>query len=43
MTQVYKLPPGDPAMLLDLLLEWTEDGGARRRILADNPKALFGA
>jgi len=42
MTQVYKLPPGDPAMLLDLLLEWTEDESVRRRTLADNPEALFG-
>jgi D-galactarolactone isomerase len=43
MTQVYKLPPGDPALLLDLLLEWADDDATRRRILIDNPEALFGA
>ena len=42
MTQVYKLPPGDPALLLDLLLEWADDDATRRRILVDNPEALFG-
>lgn len=43
MTQVYKLPPGDPALLLDLLLEWADDDATRRRILVDNPETLFGA
>jgi D-galactarolactone isomerase len=43
MTQVYKLPPGDPALLLDLLLEWADDDATRHRILVDNPEALFGA
>lgn len=42
MTEVYKLPPGDAAMLLDLLLEWTEDEEVRRRILRDNPEELLG-
>lgn len=42
MTEVYKLPPGDVAALLDLLLEWTEDEGVRRKILRDNPEELLG-
>ena len=42
MTEVYKLPPGDAAMLLDLLLEWTEDDAVRRRVLVDTPQDLFG-
>lgn len=42
MTEVYKLPPGDPATLLDLLLEWTDDPKVRRHILVNNPEALFG-
>ena len=42
MTEVYKLPPGDPATLLDLLLEWTEDEAVRRRILVENPDTLLG-
>ena len=28
--------------LLDLLLDWAPDAGDRRRILADNPAALYG-
>ena len=32
----------DEAMLLDLLLDWAEDEGTRRRILADNPAELYG-
>lgn len=43
MTEVYKLPPGDAATLLDLLLDWTDDEAVRHRILVDNPDALFGA
>lgn len=43
MTEVYKLPPGDAATLLDLLLDWTDDEAVRYRILVDNPDALFGA
>lgn len=39
---VYKLPPGDAAMLLDLLLECTDDDAVRQRILVDNPTDLFG-
>ena len=42
-TQVRGLPAEDDAMLLDLLLDWAEDGHVRDRILADNPAALFGA
>ena len=42
MTEVYKQPPGDAAMLLDLLLEWTDGEAVRRRILVDNPEALLG-
>ena len=34
--------PPDDAVLLDLLLEWTEDEALRRRILTDNPAALYG-
>ena len=41
-TQVRGLPAEDDAMLLDLLLDWVEDGHVRDRILADNPAALFG-
>lgn len=43
MTEVYKLPPGDAATLLDLLLDWTDDEAVRHRILVDNPDTLFGA
>ena len=43
MTEVYKLPPGDAATLLDLLLDWTDDEAVRHRILVDNPDALFSA
>lgn len=42
MTEVYELPPGDPATLLDLLLEWTDDDEVRHRILLDNPNTLLG-
>lgn len=35
-------PAPDDAWLLDLLGEWTEDEGLRRRILVDNAAALFG-
>lgn len=34
--------PPDDLWLLDLLGEWTEDEGLRRRILVDNAAALFG-
>ena len=34
--------PPDDAVLLDLLLEWTDDEGVRRRILTDNPAELYG-
>jgi D-galactarolactone isomerase len=34
--------PPDDAVLLDLLLEWTGDEPLRRRILTDNPAALYG-
>lgn len=34
--------PPDDGWLLDLLGEWTEDEGLRRRILVDNAVALFG-
>ncbi len=32
----------DDALLLDLLLDWTEDDTIRRRILRDNSVALYG-
>ncbi len=32
----------DDAMLLDMLLEWTDDDATRARILVDNPAALYG-
>jgi D-galactarolactone isomerase len=32
----------DDADLLDLLLDWAPDDAARRKILADNPAALYG-
>jgi D-galactarolactone isomerase len=32
----------DDAMLLDILLDWAPDDATRRRILADNPVALYG-
>lgn len=41
MTEVYKLPPGDPAMLLDLLAEWTDEETIRC-ILVENPNSLLG-
>jgi D-galactarolactone isomerase len=34
--------PPDSAALLDLLLEWADDEPTRRRILVDNPAALYG-
>ena len=34
-------PPED-AMLLDLLANWVDDDGIRRRILVDNPAELYG-
>jgi D-galactarolactone isomerase len=34
--------PPDNAMLLDLLLDWADDDTARKRILVDNPAALYG-
>lgn len=39
-TALADLP--DDAQLLDLLLEWSEDDSVRRRILRDNPAALYG-
>ncbi len=41
-TQVRGLPAEDDAMLLDLLLVWTDDAHVRQRILVDNPAILFG-
>jgi D-galactarolactone isomerase len=35
-------PRPDSAALLDLLLEWADDEPTRRRILVDNPAALYG-
>lgn len=32
----------DDALLLDLLSEWAPDASTRRRILVDNPQALYG-
>ena len=32
----------DDAVLFDLLAEWAPDEGLRRRILVDNPAALYG-
>ena len=34
--------PPDEADLLDLLLDWAPDAGARRKILVDNPAELYG-
>lgn len=34
--------PPDEAELLDLLLDWAPDATTRRRILVDNPAALYG-
>lgn len=34
--------PPDDAVLLDLLLDWVEDDAVRKRILVDNPAALYG-
>jgi D-galactarolactone isomerase len=34
--------PADEAALLDLLLDWAPDEATRRRILVDNPAALYG-
>jgi D-galactarolactone isomerase len=34
--------PPDDALLLDLLLDWADDDATRRRILVDNPAALYG-
>ena len=34
--------PQDEAALLDLLLDWAPDEATRRRILVDNPAALYG-
>jgi len=34
-------PPAD-AEMLDRLLRWADDGPTRRRILVDNPVALYG-
>jgi D-galactarolactone isomerase len=35
-------PKPDDAVLFDLLLEWAPDDATRRRILVDNPQALYG-
>lgn len=35
-------PMPDDAALLDLLLDWAPEAGARNRILADNPAQLYG-
>ena len=35
-------PPPESATMLDLLLEWADDDAVRRRILVDNPAALYG-
>ena len=35
-------PVPDTADMLDLLLEWADDDATRRRILVDNPAALYG-
>ena len=32
----------DDAILLDLLLDWVDDGAIRKRILVDNPAELYG-
>ena len=34
--------PPDEAALFDLLLDWASDETTRRRILVDNPAALYG-
>jgi D-galactarolactone isomerase len=35
-------PVPDTPLMLDLLLEWADDDATRRRILVDNPAALYG-
>jgi D-galactarolactone isomerase len=35
-------PVPDTALMLDLLLEWTDDDARRQRILVDNPARLYG-
>ena len=37
-----RVPMPSNAMMLDQLLAWTDDGPTRRRILVDNPAALYG-
>ncbi len=37
-----KKPPVDDALLFDLLWAWTPDEALRKRILVDNPAALYG-
>src|SRR5262249_55400770 len=32
----------DDALMLDLLADWVPDAGIRKRILVDNPEALYG-
>jgi D-galactarolactone isomerase len=34
--------PPDEAALLDLLLDWAPDEATHRKILVDNPAALYG-
>lgn len=36
-----RLPPPDDAALLELLLHWADGAAARRRILVDNPAAIY--
>ena len=38
----YFLPMPNDADLVDMLLDWVPDEALRRRILVDNPAALFG-
>jgi D-galactarolactone isomerase len=37
-----RVPPPANADMLGLLDEWTADAGTRRRVLVDNPQALYG-
>jgi D-galactarolactone isomerase len=37
-----RVNPPDDAMLLDVLLDWAPEAGTQRKILSDNPAALYG-
>jgi D-galactarolactone isomerase len=41
-TPVTASPKPDDAVLLDMLLDWVPDEATRRKVLVDNPAALYG-